>query len=117
MRNAMIRLSLLGLIALFLSGCATSPAKDVSHESDLDVLVMGVEVMTEPRGENYKNPEDVKDTEEAWNLLLDLDDVKWLSNRDKAGIRKFVKGAVERIKVSRQTCTYWDRVWNLRECT
>lgn len=117
MRSAMIRLFFLGVLALFLSACATSPAKDVSHESDLDVLVMGVEVMTEPRGEELANPEDVSDTEGVWNLLLDLDDVKWLSNRDKAGIRKFVKGAVDRIKLSRQTCSYWDRVWNLRECT
>lgn len=117
MRNAMIRLLLLGLTALFLSGCVTSPAKDVSHESDLDVLVLGVQTMTEPRGENYKNPEDVTDTEDAWNLLLDLDDVKWLSNRDKAGIRRFVEKSVESIKKSRIQCSYWDRVWNLRECT
>lgn len=116
MRNGMIRLLLLGALSLFLSACATSPAKDASHESDLDVLVMGVQTMTEPRGNELKNPEDVRDTEEAWNLLLDLDDVKWLSNRDKAGIRDFVERAVERIKESRRSCSTWDRILNRREC-
>lgn len=117
MRSAMIRLFFLGVLALCLSACATSPANDVSNGSDLDVLVMGVDAMTEPRGENLKQPENVTDTEEAWHLLLDLDDVKWLSNRDKAGIRKFVRGAVERIKESRKACTSFDRWFNLRECT
>lgn len=117
MRSGLIQLLLLGLTALSLSGCATSPASAVSHESDLDVLVLGVQTMTEPRGENFKNPEDVTDTEDAWNLLLDLDDVKWLSNRDKLGIRTFVTKSVDAIKKSRRVCTRWDRILNLRECT
>ena len=117
MRSAMIQWLFLGALALCLSACGTLPAKDVSTGSDLDVLVMGVDAMTEPRGEELKNPEDVTDTEEAWNLLLDLDDIKWLSNRDKAGIRKFVRGAVDRIKLSRRECTTFDRWFNRRECT
>jgi hypothetical protein len=116
MRSGMIQLLLLGALSLFLSACVTSPAKDASQESDLDVLVLGVQTMTEPRGNDLKNPEDVRDTEEAWNLLLDLDDIKWLSNRDKAGIRGFVEKAVERIKISRRTCSGFDRLFNLREC-
>lgn len=80
------------------------------------MLVLGVNTMTEPRGTDLKNPEDVVDTEEAWSLLLDLDDVKWLSNRDKLGIRKFVSSAVDRIKVSLRKCSKWDRLFNLREC-
>lgn len=116
MRNVKILPLLIGLLSLCLSACATSPAKDASHESDLDVLVLGVETMTEPRGTELKNPEDTKDNEEAWSLLLDLDDVKYLSNRDKAGIRSFVQKAVERIKTSRRTCSTFDRWFNLREC-
>ena len=116
MRSKMILWFVIGLISLFLSGCATSPARDASQGSDLDVLVMGVQSMTEPRGNDLKNPEDVQSNEEAWSLLLDLDDIKWLSNRDKASIRGFVEKAVERIKVSRRVCTGWDRLFNLREC-
>lgn len=116
MQSAMIRMFVIGLTTLFLSGCVTSPAKDASHGSDLDVLVLGVQTMTEPRGTDLKNPEDVQTNEEAWNLLLDLDDVKFLSNRDKSSVRGFVEKSVERIKESRRVCTRWDRFWNLREC-
>lgn len=116
MRSAKILPFVIGLISLFLSACGTLPAKDASHESDLDVLVMGVQTMTEPRGEDLPNPEEITDTGAAWNLLLDLDDVKWLSNRDKAGIRTFVERAVERIKESRRQCSSWDNFFNLREC-
>lgn len=116
MLRLLILMFVTGALALFLSGCATSPARDASHESDLDVLVLGVQSMTEPRGNDLKNPEDVRDTEEAWNLLLDLDDIKWLSNWDKASIRGFVEKAVARIKESRRTCSRFDRLFNLREC-
>lgn len=77
---------------------------------------MGVETMTEPRGTELARPEDVTNNEEAWSLLLDLDDVKYLSNRDKEGIRTFVRKAVARIKESRRTCSSFDRLFNLREC-
>lgn len=80
------------------------------------MLVMGVEALTEPRGEELPNPEDATTTEDAWHLLLNLDDVKWLSNKDKSAIRKFVKSAADRIKESRRECSRWDRLWNLREC-
>lgn len=115
--RSVILLFVLGLISLSLSGCATSPARGAKHESDLDVLVMGVQEMTQPRGTELKNPEDVQGTGEAWNLLLDLDDVKYLSNRDKASIRRFVEKAASRIKESRRECSRFDRFFNLRECS
>lgn len=77
---------------------------------------MGVQALTEPRGEELPLPESVQNNEQAWNLLLDLDDVKWLSNKDKAAIRSFVEKAAARIKESRRTCTRMDRLFNLREC-
>lgn len=83
------------------------------------MLVLGVQTMTKPREVegDIKNPEDVQTGEQAWSLLLDLDDIRWLSNRDKAGIREFVEGAAERIKQSyKAPCSWWGNLWNREGC-
>lgn len=83
------------------------------------MLVLGVQTMTKPREPegDLKNPEDVQTGEEAWNLLLDLDDIKYLLNRDKQNIREFVEKAVDRIKESyKAPCSRWDKLLNRREC-
>lgn len=51
--------------------------------------------------------EQTETTEEAWLLLLDLEEVDWLHEQDKVRVIGFVNSAVERIKESRQpTCKF-----------
>jgi len=79
---------------------------------------MGVEAMTKPRepaGE-IKRSEDAATTGQAWNLLLDLEDVDFLHEQDKLSLRDFVTKAVERIKEARQPCSRWDNLFNRRGC-
>lgn len=79
---------------------------------------MGVEailVRREPAGE-LKRAEDAATTGQAWNLLLDLEEVDYLHETDKAAARDFVRKAAARIGESRRVCNRWDRLWNLREC-
>lgn len=114
----MTRLFALGAILVFLTACASSPAKDARHASDLDVLVMGVEAMAQPRepAGDVKRAEDARTNDEAWGLLLDLEDVDWLHEYDKRRIVDFVKKATDRIKRSRQPCGWWKSLVNRSEC-
>lgn len=54
-----------------------------------------------------RNPEDAATDEQAWNLLLELDDVKYLSNEDKKRIFNFVDSAVKAIDKARQPACRW----------
>lgn len=119
MRSAMILLLASLALALFLSGCVTSPARGVSHASDLDVLVLGVKAMLAPRepAGTVKLAEDAENVEQAWGLLLDLEEVDWLHEQDKLRTIDFVMKGVERIKESRRPCSTVDKLFNLRECS
>lgn len=117
MRNVILQ-SALGTLFLFLTGCATSQGNGVQQESDLAVLVMAVETLLptrEPAGD-IKLAEDAVTTGDAWNLLLDLEDVDYLHETDKLRTVEFVRRAAVRIEQSRRPCSRWDRLWNLREC-
>lgn len=119
MQSAKTRLWLTLPALLFLSGCATSPDNGGKRESDLDVLMLGVETMLPPRDPAgpVKRAEDAENFEDAWNLLLDLEDVDYLHEQDKQRTVDFVTKAVERIKQSRRPCTFWDNLFNRRTCS
>lgn len=115
MRSVILWL-LIGLILLSLPSCATSPGHGES--SDLAVLTMAVETLLQPRepAGDIKLAENVTTTGQAWNLLLDLEDVDHLHETDKLRAVEFVRRAAARIEQSRRPCSRWDRLWNLREC-
>lgn len=118
MRSVMTLLLCLLFASASLTACGTLPAKDASQGSDLDVLVLGVKTLLgkrEPAG-TVKRAEDAQTVEQVWELTLDLEDVDWLHEQDKARAIDFTEKAAERIKASRRTCTRWDRLFNRREC-
>jgi len=52
--------------------------------------------------------EDAKDGQEAFGLLIALEDTNWLQNDDKRRTREFVNTATRRIELSRlPTCSWW----------
>lgn len=116
MRNV-TPLLLTGLTSLCLLACASSPERDARQESDLAVMVMGIKALLPPRDPaGALRAEDVTTTGDAWNLLLDLEDVDYLHEQDKLRAIEFVTSAARHIEQSRRPCTGWDRFWNLREC-
>lgn len=118
MQSAKILLLLSGLIVAFLPGCVSSPARGDSTASDLDVMVLGVQALLRkrsPEGE-VKRAEDAVTTEQAWTLLLDLEDIDFLHEQDKEITVEFVTKAAARIKESRRPCTTFDHLFNRREC-
>lgn len=108
-RSSRILLLVLGLTVLCLSACATSPERVGSRGTDLEVMRLGVRALAQPREPQgaVTKPEDAATTEQAWNLLLELDDIKYLSNGDKARIATFVDQAVTAIQKSRQLACRW----------
>ncbi len=109
---------LIGLAALFLSACATSPERDGKQESDLAVLVIGVESMLPPRDPAgpIQLVEQAEVTEDVWNLALDLEEVDYLHEADKVRTIEFVRKAAARIGEARQPCSFWDRLFNRGTC-
>lgn len=79
---------------------------------------MAVETMLPPRepAGDVKLAEHAATVDDAWTLLLDLEDVDYLHEQDKLRTIDFVRRAAERIEQARRPCTGWDRFWNLREC-
>ena len=108
----MIRLWLICALALLTSACATSPANDARPATDLQVLRLGVQALTEPRtpAGNTQRLEDAATVGQAWDYAGDLEDALWLSNRDKANLRNFVDKATAAIETSRlPECRWWQR--------
>lgn len=105
----MILRLLTGAMLLFLTGCVTTSARVENHGSDLEVLKLGVQVLTKPRevaGE-IKYLDEAKTNDEAYTFAGNAEEAFWLSERDKAGLREFVEGAVERIRLSRVPACRW----------
>lgn len=114
----MTRLFAIGLLLLSLSACATSPASGEKSVSDLDVMVMGVEALAQPRepSGDVKRVEDAATAGQVFNLALDLEEVDWLHEEDKKRIVWFVQRATERIKTARNPCSWWERVRRVPRC-
>jgi len=106
----LILMLLIGLMALFLSGCGTSPVRVEQRATDLELLKLGVHQLTQPRvvPGPIQHPDQAETTEQVWNLSLDLDDVHWLGEGDKVRVRDFVDQAVKLIAESRMApCKLW----------
>lgn len=109
------RLFALGLMLLFLPACGSLHVRADAPATDLQVLKLGVEAMTQPR--NPQGPvaraEDAETTGQAWGLLLELEDVDYLHEQDKQNVRAFVNKAVDAIAASRVgPCRWWQ--WQCR---
>jgi hypothetical protein len=107
----MNRLLLLALIALFLPACGPHTVRDDSPASDLDALVTTVKADLKPRllpnGKEYCA--ELATTEgEQDECMGDLEDVAWLSNRDKERAAQSLERGVERIKLSRDPCRWYE---------
>ena len=106
------RLSLTFALALSLTACARSPVRDVLPATDLQVLRLGVQALTEPRSPagSVQRLEDAATVGQAWDYAGDLEDALWLSNRDKGNLRTFVEKASAAIETSRlPECRWWQR--------
>lgn len=120
MRNETVLKLLIVLIALFLSACATSPAKDDSHASDLDALLSGARNNLKPRplpNGKYYCIEDAVTEEAKDNCSLDLEDGKWQSEQDKARALDGIERGVERLRLARNPCSLWERLTRRDRCT
>lgn len=107
-----IRLWLTFALLASLTACATSPVHDARPATDLQVLRLGVQALTEPRSPagSIQRLEDAATVGETWDYAGDLEDALWLSNRDKANLRTFVEKATAAIETSRlPECRWWQR--------
>lgn len=99
------------LIVLCLPACGTPSVRDDSPESDLTALVTSVKRDLQrrvlPNGKEYCA--ELAKTEDAQDDCMgDLEDVVYLSNRDKDRAANTLTKGMERIKLSRQPCGFFD---------
>lgn len=101
---------LLALIALFLPACGMQPVRDASPASDLTALKSNAERHLAPRslasGRLY-----------CWELATteglqdecgpDLEELAWLSERDKARALALVQSYVQRAELERLACRWY----------
>lgn len=110
-------LLLIGALSLFLSACGTSPVRADAPATDLEVMRLGVEALTQPRepaGEVQRS-EDAATAGQAWDLLLDLEDLDYLHEQDKHRLRVFVNKSLDAIAASRaEPCRWWQRACHAR---
>lgn len=116
---AMIRLLLLVLTVLCLQACGTRTVKDDSPASDLDALVQGAERNLRPtllpNGKEYCL-EDARTEAQQDTCAGDLEDALWSSNRDKERAVRDIRTGTQRIKLSRNPCGVFGRVFRSNEC-
>lgn len=104
-----IRTLTIGCALTFLCSCASLPANDVKPATDLQLLRLGVSELTrerQPQGP-VTRAEDATNGQEAFGLLIALEDTNWLQNDDKRRIDRFVKSATQRIELSRLPSCSW----------
>lgn len=109
---------LTGLISLCLTACASSPVKDAPPATDLTVLVLGVEALTQERtpASTVQRAEDAETTGELFQYTLALEEVEWLHEQDKERTRQFVRESVRVIQRNRQpVCRWWNLSCRLRK--
>lgn len=119
MPSKLIRPWLIATISLSLSSCAISPIRDDSPESDLDALMVTVQIETEarklPNGKTYCL-EDAMSEGARDECALDLEEALWLSNEDKARLKHFLEKSVKTLKLRRQPCGFFKRVFRPSAC-
>jgi hypothetical protein len=100
---------LVGLLSLFLSACGTSPVRVEQHATDLEVVKLAVHSMTQPReiSGDIKRAEDAENNEQLMKLTLDLEDVKFLYEKDLQRVDVFVTKALSIIAQGRLKPCPW----------
>lgn len=117
---ALIRLFVMLSTLLFLTACASSPARDARSESDLNVVKLAVEKMAVKRTptpvDGSSRMEDQETFGNAYLLGLNLEDSLWLSEQDKKSIVEFVQEAMEEIaKTRRPPCKWYNIACRFRD--
>ncbi len=115
----MIRLLLSVLFALSLTACVGRTVKDVSPASDLDALERTAEKNLRPtllpNGKEYCL-EDSRIQAIMDECAGNLEDALWSSNRDKERALRNIRRAIQRIRLSRNPCNIFGRLFNRDEC-
>jgi hypothetical protein len=115
----MNRLSVIVLTALFLTACASSPAKDDSPASDLDALNSGIRQTLPDRhlsnGKDYC-VEDARTEGERDDCALDLEDLVFMLKQDGKAAIDLVGKAVNRLKLQRTPCGFFARTFRVERC-
>lgn len=110
---------LLVLTALFLTACAGRSVKDDSPASDLDALVSSVErdlqIRRLPNGREYC-AELARTEKEKDECTGDLEDALYVSNRDKERASRTLRTGVERIRLARNPCSFWEKLFRADRC-
>lgn len=106
----MMLASLLGALSLFLSGCASSPERVQTPVTDLQLLKLGVDKLTQPRpvAGKVQRAYQAENNGELMDYALNLEDAKFGDEWDKRRIREFVSEAVVVMARARQVpCRFW----------
>ncbi len=115
----MNRRLLFALIVLSLTACGRHSVRDDSPASDLDALVSSVErdlwIRRLPNGKEYC-AELSRTRKELDECAGDLEDTLFLANRDKERARTTLRTGIERLKLARNPCSAWERVFRADRC-
>lgn len=108
------------LLVLFLSGCGTHSVRGDLPESDLDVLERNVKqdlVRTRlPNGKEYCAELSVTE-EDQDDCTGDLEDALFQSNQDKDRARNTLHLGIQRLKLGRNPCRWFERLFRNPRCT
>lgn len=115
----MIRMFVIALIALSLTACFGRSVKDDSPANDLDALVLAVQVDAKPRllpnGKLYCA--ELSKTDGAQDDCLgDLEDALSMAEGDKASMLRTVQRGVSRLKLQRNPCGFWEKLFRQSRC-
>lgn len=115
----MIHKLLTVLIVLFLTACAGQTVRDDSPASDLSALEANAKRHLAPRplanGKLYCLEDSVTEGQRD-ECAAELEDSKFLSERDKAvGLDAIIKG-IQRLRLSRNPCGFWKSMFQASQC-
>ena len=110
---------LLVVIALFLTACAGPSVRGDLPESDLDALQANVNRDLRrtllDNGKEYCA--ELALTEEAKDRCTgDLEDALFTSNRDKDRARDTLDRGIKRLKLIRNPCSFWEKLFRNDRC-
>lgn len=96
---------------LFLPSCGTSPGPRDLPASDLAVVKLAVQQMTQPRPVQGKvtRLEDAQTGDDLFRYGLAVEQAKWLDEQDKLRLRFFINDALDVVEESRKPpCPWWN---------
>lgn len=110
---------LLVLTMLSLTACGMRSVRDDSPASDLDALVSSVErdlwIRRLPNGKEYC-AELSRTRKELDECAGDLEDTLFLANRDKERAKNTLRTGIQRLKLARNPCSVWERMFRADRC-